>query len=135
MRPVRSRQVLRQRGVSEAYIRSGMGSDALPAVQDFDAAGSCPRFDFLMHKSLRHAVEVIVDGDVIIDIDARLVVASELVAADRQGSQCRPVELRVRALARSRQTLERAAVQIREQVPDGGINCGEGCELAVAQAR
>ena len=54
-----------------------MGSHALPTVQHFDAAGGGPCFYLLMHERLRHAVEVLVDGDVIIDIDARLVVASE----------------------------------------------------------
>ena len=71
-----------------------MGGDPFAAVQDFDAAGGRPRFDLLMHQGLRNAVEVLVDGDVIVDIDARLVVSGELVAADRQRLQRRPVELR-----------------------------------------
>ena len=59
--------------------------DARHQIRKLDAAGSRSRLDLLMHERLRHAVEVLVDGDVIVDIDARLVVAGELVAADRQG--------------------------------------------------
>ncbi len=84
MSSVRRRQVLRQGGVAEAGITSGMSGNTLAAMQDLDAAGGCAHFDLLVHEGLRNAVEVIVDGDVIIDVDARIVVAGELVAADGQ---------------------------------------------------
>jgi hypothetical protein len=80
------------------------------AMQDLDVAGGGPRFDLLVHERLRYAVEVIIDGDVIVDIDARFVVTGELVPADGQGFQGRPIEPRVGSFPRSRQTLERSGI-------------------------
>ncbi|MDP9064752.1 MAG: hypothetical protein M3O06_02670 [Pseudomonadota bacterium] len=57
--------------------------DAFTAVQVLNAAGGRPCFDLPVHHCLRHAVEVLVDGDVVVDIDACLVVSGKLVPANR----------------------------------------------------
>ena len=112
-----------------------MGGHARSAIEDFHAAGRGAHLDLLMYERLGHAVEVILDGDVIVDVHARLAVASELVAADRQRLESRTIELLVGGEARARQAFERSGIQIQQQIRDGAIHIGKGCEHAVTQPR
>ena len=61
-----------------------MRSHPYTAVQNLN--GVCREVDihFLMHQSVRQAVEVPPDFDVIVDVDAGLLPLAELIACGRQ---------------------------------------------------
>ena len=65
----------------------------------------------LVHQRVRHAVEVPLHFDVIVDVDARRLPLTELVACGRQRLQRRLVELREQAGAAALALAERPLVE------------------------
>jgi hypothetical protein len=57
-----------------------VGSDALPAVEDLEGGGGGTDFHLLPGEGVRHAVEVAIQLDVVVDVDARLGPVMELEA-------------------------------------------------------
>ena len=57
------------------------------------------RLDARVHELIRHAVEVVVDLDVVVDVDATRLPFGELVARARQRQERGPIESARRARA------------------------------------
>ena len=67
---VTGRYVLRHGSVSAVVARAQMRGNALALQEDLDRARRQPRLDLGAGKEIGHAVEVIVELDVVIDADA-----------------------------------------------------------------
>ena len=68
MRPVRRRHVLGRGRVAASPVAAGMAGHAPAVGQDFDAQRDA-QLDFLAHQFMRHAVVVVLELDVVIDVD------------------------------------------------------------------
>jgi len=68
---------------------------ALVAVQDLEGARRVADLDLLADQLVRHAVEVVLDLDVVVDVDAAQLPPRQDVSSGRRGPQRRAVELLV----------------------------------------
>src|SRR5919204_5201810 len=70
MRAMRVRHVLGDR--REAGMRAApVDPDPRAALKDFDGGGREPHVDGLMNEVMRDGVEMVLDVDVVVDVDAR----------------------------------------------------------------
>ena len=76
---------------SRRLLRADMRGHAQPAVEDLHTVR---RQADLVNQRVRHTVEVPLDFDVIVDVDAGPLPLAELVARGRQWLQRRPIQLR-----------------------------------------
>src|SRR6266851_6168648 len=81
---MRPRHVRELRRKPAAAGEAGMRGAAPPVEEDFDGARREARLDPLVHELIRHAVEIVVNLDVIIDVDATRLPFRQLVARLRQ---------------------------------------------------
>ncbi len=93
------------------------------------------RLDPRVHELIRHAVEVVVDLDVIVDVDATRLPLRQLVARARQGLERRPIELLEERAPADAGDLHRAVVDGVDPLANGGVQIGEREEGAVPQRR
>ena len=88
-----------------------------------------------MHELIRHAVEVVVDLDVIVDVDATRLPFRQLVARARQRPERGPIELLEERAPADAGDLHRAVVDGVDALANGGVQIGEREEGAVPQRR
>ena len=103
-----------------AVVAAPVRGDALVAAEDLDRVRRVADFDLLAQQLVRDAVEVVLDLDVVVDVNAAPLPLREDVARGGQGSQRRAVELLVQRAAADAQLLHRPVVQLVEQDADRG---------------
>ena len=84
VRPMRARPVGELRGKPASAGEARMHGDAVPLEEDFDGQLGQPGLDARVDQLIRHAVEVVVDLDVVIDVHATRLPGRQLVARARQ---------------------------------------------------
>ena len=97
--------------------------------------GAHPDIELLAHQLVGHAVIVVVDLDVVVDVDSRLLPLRVSEALPGQRSQSRPLETLEQRSARAWQLTERPIVQRTEKLPDRLVELGEREKLPVPQPR
>ena len=112
-----------------------MRGTAPPVEEEFDGARREARLDPLVHELIRHAVEIVVNLDVIIDVDATRLPFRQLVARLRQREERRPIELLKERTSADTGDLHRAFVDGVDPLANGGVQIGEGKERAMPQDR
>jgi len=133
--PVRTRHVF---GDSRRPMRPGAASmtgNALAAMENLDGRGGDPRFDLLTDQLVRHAVEVLGDLDMVIEVDPAALPLGVFVGFGRQGLQRRPVELVIQRPPAGSPAAHRPVVEIIEQRADRRIKVGQREEAPVPQPR
>ena len=84
---------------------------------------------------MRHRVQAIAEGDVVVDVDRRLLPLGQLVGVRRQRQQRRTLD-RLEELETALAVLPHAAaVQVGETLSDGFVERRERVEYSVAQSR
>ena len=126
---------VRGRGGRLAIVPAEMRGDPPPLRVDFDGRRRKPHLHQVMDELVRHAVEVTVDLDVVVDADPARFPLGQDVATGRQRPERRPVELVVARPAADAELLQGAVVQVAEPGPDGRIQRGETEESLVAEPR
>ena len=91
--PVRTRHVLGDGGRPMRPGAAAMAGDPLAAMEDLDCGGGDPRLDLLADQLVRHAVVVLGDLDVIVEVDPAALPLGVFVGLGRQRLQRRPIEL------------------------------------------
>ena len=69
-----------------------MRSDTLAAEEDLDRLRGDPCLDLLMHEVVRHAVIVLGDLDMVIEVHPAALPLGIFVGLVRQGAECRAIE-------------------------------------------
>jgi hypothetical protein len=128
------RHVLWHGGVAAAQAAQQMAGDPLAPVEQLDRALGDARLDLLAQQAVRHRVIMAVDIDVVVESDAALAPLGVDVGLDRQSGERRPVELVEQLAATDAEPAHRPAVELAEQLHDGGIELGQREEALVAQA-
>ena len=108
-----------------------------PRVEDLDASSRVSRTSTrFVHERVRHRVVVVVDLDVVVDVDARVLPLGVREGLGRQRPERRPVEaLEELAAARAAVVAHRLRVELVEQLGDARVQRGEREEGLVAQPR
>ena len=78
---------------------------------------------------------MVIEGHVVIDIDAAWLPFGELVARARQGRERRPIELLKERTSTDAGDLHRAVVDRVDPLANGGVQIGEGEKRAMSQGR
>jgi hypothetical protein len=138
MRPVaitsvRARHVF---GDSRRPMRPGAASmtgNALAAMENLDGRGGDPRFDLLADQLVRHAVEVLGNLDMVIEVDPAVLPLGVFVGFGRQGLQRRTVELIIQRPPAGSPAAHRPVVEIIEQRADRRVEVGQREEAPVPQ--
>ena len=93
---------------------------SLAAIEDLDRVRGVADLDLLADQLERHAVDVALDVDVVVDVDAAPLPVRQDVTRGRQGPQRRAIDLLVQGAAADAQLLHGpvVAVDIRAVGPD-----------------
>jgi hypothetical protein len=110
-------------------------SDARAFVQDLDRGGCRADLDQFMHQVVGHAVEVGIERDVIVDVDAGARPLAQIEGFHRQRLQGGFVDGSPNCRARSILLTERPVIQLVQQFADGNIQFFEREELPIPQRR
>ncbi len=94
-----------------SVVAPPMRRHALVAMEDLDRVGRVADLDLLADQLVRHAVDVMLDGNVVVNVHAARLPVREDVACDGQGPQRRAVELLVEGAAADAQLLHRPVVE------------------------
>jgi hypothetical protein len=117
------------------YGAAQMRCDALAAQENLDGPGGDPRLDFLTDETMRDAVVVLGDLDVIIEIDAAALPLRILVGFLRQRQQRGMIELIEQLTPALPLAPQRAIIEIGQKTADRLVeNCNRQ-EAAVPQPR
>src|ERR1700753_3454388 len=104
-----------------AAVGPAMGRDADIAVQDLDSAGGDAYLDALADQRVRDAVEAVLEGDVVVDVDLGLLPLAALEAVCRQGAHCGPIDALECGASAALQPLEGTSVELLELLGDGAV--------------
>ncbi len=110
-------------------------SNARAFVQDLYRGWCGTDFDQLMHQVVGHAIEVRIERDVIVDVDADPRPFAQIEWFHRQRLQGHFVDRFPNRRPRPILLTKRPVIQLAQQFADGNIQLFEGEELAVAQRR
>ncbi len=99
--------------------RTQVGSHALAFVEDLDGGGRRADFHQLLHQVVGHAVEVRVEGDVVVDVDPGAGPLAQIERLGRQRIQSGFVESRELRRPRAFALAERPLVDAVAQLADG----------------
>ena len=105
-------------GSEAAGTRAQMGRNALAAMQQLDGVRGDAGVQRLADQRVRHAIAMLVDLDVVVNMNLDGAELGDLIGNRRQRTQRRGVQCSEGAGAAARQLLERAFVQILEQRTD-----------------
>ena len=128
VRPMRVRHVGDLRGKPAPAGEARMPGDAVPLEEDFDGQLGHPGLDARVDQLIRHAVEVVVDLDVVIDVHATRLPGRQLVPRARQRLQRGPIDLLEERAPTDPEALHRPQVDRVDLGADRGIEVGEGEE-------
>ena len=106
-------------------VAPGVGRHAPTLEEDRDGCGGVADLDLLSDQLVGHAVEVAVNFDVVVDVDATDLPAREDVARDRQGPQGGAVELLVEGAAADAELLQRPVVERVEEDADRPVQSAD----------
>ena len=132
MGAVGARHVLGHGGRS-AVAAAGVGRHASVLEEDLDGRGGVADLDLLSDQLVGHAVEVAVELDVVVDVDAAELPAREDVARGRRGPQGGAVELLVEGAAADAELLQRPVVERVEEDADRPVQGADLEEGLVAE--
>src|SRR6266446_5803370 len=133
--PMRARHVLRNRGRTMRHGAAQMRRHALAAQENLDGPGGDARLDFLTDETMRNAVVVLGDLDMIIEIDAAALPLRILVRLVRQRQQRRTIEFIEQLPPAASPAPQRAIVEIGKKAADRFIEGRQREEAAVPQPR
>ena len=133
--PVRTRHVLGDGGRPMRPGAAAMAGDPLAAMEDLDRGGGDPRLDLLADQLVRHAVVVLGDLDMVVEVDPAALPLGVFVGFGRQRLQRRPVELLEERPPAGAPAAHRPVVEIVEQGADRGVEIGQREEAPVPQPR
>ena len=88
---------------------------SLAAIEDLDRVRGVADLDLLADQLERHAIDVALDIDVVVDVDAAPLPVRQDVTRGRQGSERRAVDLLVQGAAADAQLLHGPVVELVEQ--------------------
>jgi hypothetical protein len=109
-----------------------MRSHTLSSVKDLYGGRRGPHFHQLLDQRVRHAVEVAVEGDVIVDVHAGSGPLAHVEPFGRQRAQRTSFQGRKHTGSRSFALPKRSLVQLFEQFPDRTIYFFQPEELVMA---
>ena len=133
MRAVGARHVLAMGG-RLPVVAPPVRRQSLAAIEDLDRVRGVADLDLLADQLERHAIDVALDLDVVVDVGAAQLPVRQDVARGRQGPERRPVDLLVEGAAADAQLLHRPVVELVEQDADRGVQRAELEEGLVAEA-
>src|SRR6266516_6453359 len=113
---MRLRPVLGKGGGAINQMAARMAGHAHTAMEDLDSRGRGAYLYLLLGELIRHAVPVMVEGNVVIDIDAMGLPIAVLIALGGQGAQHRFVQQFKLASAGALSLAERPVIQLDEQL-------------------
>src|SRR5207244_6717877 len=93
-----------------------VGRDPAALVKDLHRGWGGADFHDLLHQSVRHAVEVPVEGDVVVDVDGGTRPLAQVETLDGQGCQSRFLQAVKQTDPRSVPLAERTLVQSHQQL-------------------
>ena len=122
-------------GVPVIAAGTQMRGDALALEEDLDGARRQPHLDLAPGEAVRHAVEVRLDLDVVIDADPPQPSFGIGVRLGGQGFEVRPVEFLEQGAAGHAEAADRPLlVELAEQLADRRIEFGQAVKAAMPQA-
>src|SRR3954454_2525143 len=113
--PVRARHVLGDGGRPVRAGAAPMAGDPLAAMEDLDRGGGDARLDLLADQLVRHAVVMLSDLDVVVEVDPAALPLGVFVGFRRQPLRRRPVELLEERPPAGTPAAHRPIVEIVEQ--------------------
>ena len=125
VRPMRVRHVRHLRRKPAPAGEARMHGDAVPLQEDFDGQLRHPGLDARVDQLIRHAVEVVIDLDVIVDIHSAGLPGRQLVPGARQRPQRGPIDLLEERAPTDPEALHRPRVDRVDARGDRGIEIGE----------
>jgi hypothetical protein len=108
--------ILRDRLIFPAA--TGMRCHALPLVEDLYRGRCRSNFHRFLRKAVRHAVEVVVEGDVIIDVHPCVRPLTHVERLSREGPHGGTLNVFEYTRARSVTFFEASMIQLFQQFPD-----------------
>src|ERR1700741_4734599 len=124
--------ILRDRLIFPAA--TGMRCHALPLVEDLYRGRCRSNFRRFLSKAVRHAVEVVVEGDVIIDVHPCVRPLTHVERLSREGSHGGTLDVFEYTRARSVTFFEASMIQLFQQFPDRVVQILEPEEGAMTQS-
>src|SRR3984885_12271131 len=116
---------------SAAQVRG----DALAAQENLDGPCGDSRLDLLVYETVRNAVVVLGDLDMIVEIDAAALPLRILVGLVREGQQCRAIEFVEELVPAASPAGRRALGEIDQKAADRLVESCKREEAAVPQPR
>src|SRR5258708_22193689 len=124
--------VLGNGGGAIGHMASCMAGHAHTAMEYLDNRSGGAHLYLLLGELIRHAVPVVIESHVVIDVDAMRFPIAVLVALCGQGAQCRFVEQFKLALAGALTLAERPVIQPDEQLQNRLVELSQREELSLA---
>jgi hypothetical protein len=125
--------VIRERGEAAFAGAAPVTGHPFPFVQYLHGSGSQAHVDRLADQAVGDAVEMAVDFDMIIEVDAGFAPLGLLVGLGRQGGERGLVVGQELGVTRARELFEEAVVEFRQQRANSGIELVETKEGVGAQ--
>src|SRR5580700_2913063 len=130
---MRTRHVLGDRGRTMRHGAAQMRRHALAAQENLDGPGGDPRLNVLADETMRNAVVVLGDLDMIVEIDATALPLRILIGLVRQGQQGRTIELVEELAPAASPPPQRGIVEIDQKAADRLVESCQREEAAVPQ--
>ena len=127
--------MLGDRGRTMRHSAAQMRRHAFAAQENLDGPGGDPRLDGLPDETVRNAVIVLGDLDMVVEIDATALPLRILVGLVRQCQQGRTIELVEELAPAASPTPQCAIVEIDQQAADRLVESRKREEAAVPQPR
>ena len=128
VRPMRVRHVGGLRGEPAPAREARVRRDTVALQEDFHRPVRESGLDAGVDELIRHAVEVVIDLHVVIDVHAARLPGRQLVACARERPEGGPIDLLEEGAPTDPETLHRPRVDRVDARVDGGIEVGEGEE-------
>ena len=129
---VGGRHMFFEGGVLMGHITSDMAGHAFAFSEGLHGMGGKPDMEFFALQFIRHAVVVIVDFDVVVDVDGGDLPLGVFVSFLRQGQSVGLIEQDKELAARLFEFAKGSVIQTLEQFANGRIKIGQGVKRAVA---
>ena len=133
--PVRTGHVFGDGGRAVRSQAAAVAGDALAAVENLDCCRGDPRLDLLADQLVRHAVVMLGELDVVIEVDATALPLGVFVGKGWQRHERRLVQRFEERPPAHAPTAHRAVVDLVEQGPDRRVEFGQREEAPVPQPR
>ena len=122
-------------GSEAAGTRAQMGRNALAAMQQLDGVRGDAGVQRLADQRVRHAIAMLVDLDVVVNMNLDGAELGDLIGNRRQRTQRRGVQCSEGAGAAARQLLEGSVIQCGQQRGNRAIDRVHRLETLMAQSR